>query len=98
MQKAEQFEASLVAAFASRQDEPQQAIDTFGQHAVAPGVVKHLAQSLPGGGELLPSQPRDGLIKGLFPQDLLSLSLDERQGVALIISLDLSQARQGLDS
>lgn len=88
----------MIAAFAPSQDGSQQAIDAFGQHAAAPGAVQGLAQSLPGGGGLLSSQQRESLNQGLFPQDLLSLVFDERQGVGLLIGFDLPQARQGPDS
>ena len=90
MQEAEQFEATLVAAFTPRQDGPQQAIDAFGQHAAAPGAVQNLAQSLPGLSELLPIQKREGLIQGL--------ALNERHGAAFGVGFGLLQAGQGLNS
>ena len=37
MEKAEQFETTLVATFAPRENGAQQAIDAFAQHAAAPG-------------------------------------------------------------
>ena len=63
MEKAKQFETTLVATFATCENGAQKAVDTFAQHAAAPGAVEYLTQGLPGLHQGIQTQPRNGYIQ-----------------------------------